>query len=97
MHFVPEYRCRNRAADDRGGDIVEERRQHENHGEQHESALPVVGQEFRQHCRHMAFLEVPRQQRKADEQEEEVAQNDPLVRQVGGETIEPGSRAEAGK
>ena len=46
VHLVRGTRAsRHRPADQRRGDVVEERRQHEHDREQHEAAVPVVGQE----------------------------------------------------
>ena len=79
MHLAPEHLARHGAADQRGGDVVEKARQHENHHQQHEPALPVVRQERRQHVRDVALLEMARQQRKADQQQEQVGQDHPFV------------------
>ena len=73
---------RHGAADQRRGDVVEEARQHEHDDEQHEAALPVVGQEGRHLVGHAALLEMPRQQRKAHQQQEQVREDHPFVLQV---------------
>ena len=82
---VAENVLRNRAADHRSGDVVEKRRQHEHHHQQHETAFPVVRQPARQDRRHAGLLEVPRQDRKADQEAEQVDQDDCLVTQVAGQ------------
>ena len=56
--------------------------QHEHDRQQHEAALPVVGQESRQHGGHAAVLEVLGEQREAQQQAEEVRQDHPLVAEV---------------
>ncbi len=71
-------RSRHRAADQRRGDVVEKARQHEHHHEQHETATPVVGQVIGQPGRHVALLEVPRQQREPHQQAEQVREHDPF-------------------
>ena len=65
--------------------------------EQHEAALPVVGQEVRQHLGHVAALEMVGQQREAEQQAEQVGEDHPLVRHVQREAAEPRAGLEAGE
>ena len=97
MHLGAEQLVRHRAADQRRGDVVEERRDHEHHHEQHERALPVGGQEARQHQRHAALLEMPRQEREAHEQQEEVGEDHPLVREVAQQPADARAFLESGE
>ena len=78
---LEDGRC-DRAADDRGGDVVEERRQHEHDREQREPALPAVRQKSRQGIRDRAPFEVAREHGEAEQQEQEIREHDPLVREV---------------
>ena len=82
VHPGPEELVRHRAANERGGDVVEEAGQNEHDDEHREGALPVVGQHVREHHRHPALLEVARQERKSHQQGEQVGENDPLVLHV---------------
>ena len=61
------------------------------------AALPVVGQEGRHHIGHPALLEMPRQQRKAHQQQEQVREDHPLVLQVQRKPGEAGAELEAGE
>ena len=88
VDLAPENMPRHRAADQRGGDVVEEARQHEHDDEQRKAALPVVGQEGRHLVRDAALLEMARQQREAHQQQEQVRQDHPFVLQVPAETRE---------
>src|SRR6185436_13361546 len=63
--------------------------------QKHEAALPVVGQYARKLQRHVTFLEVLRQQREAEEEEQQVGEDHPLVGHVSHESLEPGPRLEA--
>jgi hypothetical protein len=90
-----EQRLRRRAADQRGRDVVEERRRDEHDAEQHECTGPVIGQERRQGARQAALLEVPGQDREADEQQREVRENHPFAREVRRQTVEPLARWES--
>ena len=65
--------------------------------EQREAALPVVRQERRHLFRDLALLEMPRQQRKAHQQQEQVGEDHPLVLHVQREAGEPGAELEAGE
>ena len=93
MDLPVEDGMRDGAADHRRGDVVEERRQHEHRGEQHEAALPVVGQPARQHRRHLAVLEGPGQQGEAEQQEQQVGQRHPLVLEMNGEAGQARTRS----
>jgi hypothetical protein len=89
-------RC-DRAPDQRRGDVIEEGRQHEDHPEQDESALPVVGQDPRDHDRHLRILEVLREEREAHEQAEEVREDHPLMGKEGREAGEARALGEPGE
>ena len=80
--------ARHRAADQRRRDVVKEARQHEDDDEQREAALPVVRQESRHLVRHLALLEMPRQQREAHQQQEQVGEDHPFVLHVQREAGE---------
>ncbi|MBI4754539.1 MAG: hypothetical protein HY778_03770 [Betaproteobacteria bacterium] len=87
---------RDGAADDGSGDVVQEAREHEDDRQQHEGALPVVGQEARQRLGHAAVLEMPQQQGEAQRQPEQVGAHHPFVghvgRQAGKARAEPETR-----
>ena len=55
------------------------------------------GRILRQHLRHLAVLEVVREQREAEQQAEQVGEDHPLVRHVGRQAAEAGARLEAGE
>ena len=97
MDFAPEDVARHRAADQGGRDVVEEARQHEHDGEQRKPALPAVRQERRHLVGDAALLEMPRQERKAHQQQEQVGEDHPLVLHVQGEAGQPGAELEAGE
>ena len=97
MDFAAEHVARHGPADQGGRDVVEEARQDEDDDQQREPALPVVGQIGRHLVRNPAVLEVPRQQRKAHEQQEQVRQDDPLVLHLQAEAGEPRTEFEAGE
>ena len=89
MHLAAEHRAGDGAADEGGGDVVEERRQHEDHPQQHEAAFPVVRQVARQHRRHLACLEIVGKQREAEQQAEKVGEDHPFVQHVQRKTFHP--------
>jgi hypothetical protein len=60
--------------------------------EQHEAALPVVRQDARQRIRNMTVLEVLREQRESEQQQQQVDQDHPLMNQVGAKAA-PASAA----
>ena len=97
VDFALEHVARHRAADQRGRDVVEEARQHEHDGEQREPALPSVGQERRHLVRNAAVLEVPGQDRKAHQQQEQVREDHPFVLHVQAEAGQSGAELEAGE
>ena len=70
MRVAAENRPRHGAADRRRRDVVEERRQHEDHDKRDQAAVPVIGQVVRQLGRYPALLEVPGQEGKAEQQTE---------------------------
>ena len=92
-----EHVPRHRAADQRGGDIVEEARQHEHDREQHEPALPSVRQERRHFVGDAAVLEMARQDREAHQQQEQVREDHRLVLHVQREAGEASAELEAGE
>jgi hypothetical protein len=79
VHPGPEKLVRHRSADKRGGDIIEEGREHPDENKKGESAFPFRGQKLWQDDRHVAFLEVARQKREASQETKEIEQNDPFV------------------
>jgi hypothetical protein len=94
VHLALEHGVGDRAADHRRGDVVEEAREQPHQHQQHEAALPVVGQEPRQHRRHLALLEQVGQQREAEQQQQQVRQDHPLMPQVQHEAAESGAALE---
>ena len=97
MHLGLEQLVRHGAADQRGGDVVEEAGENEDHHQHHEAALPVVGQILGQDDRNMALLEVAREQGKAHQQAEQVGQHHPFVLEVPGQTGHAFAGLEAGE
>ena len=97
MDFALKYVPGHRAADQCRRDIVEEARQHEHQHQQHKAALPVVRKQRRHLVGHAALLEMPRQQRKPHQQQEQIGQNDPLMLHVQAEAGEAGAGFEAGE
>ena len=95
MHFSTEDVTRHGAADQRGGDVVEEAREHGDDHEQREAALPVVRKKRGHLVRDAALFEMPREQRKSHQQQEQVREDDPLVLHVQREAGEPGAGLEA--
>jgi hypothetical protein len=97
MHLALEHARRHRGADQRSGDIVEEAGQHEDDHQQHEGAHPAFGQQPGQHLRHAAVLEMPGQQRKADQQAQQVGEQHPFVGHVHAESRDAGAGLEPGE
>ena len=97
MHLGLEQLVRHGAADQRGGDVVEEAGEHENHHQHHEPALPVVGQILGQDGRDVALFEVAREQGKTHEQAEQVGQHHPFVLEVPGQAGRPVAGLETGE
>ena len=97
VNLALEHVPRNGAADQGGGDIVEEARQHEHQDEQHDAALPVVRQQRRHLIRNPALLEMPGQQRKPHQQQEQIGERDPLMRHVVAEAGQARTVLEAGE
>ena len=77
--------------------LSRKRREHEDDGKQRKAALPAVRQERRHLVRDAAVLEMPRQQRKAHQQQKQVRQNHRLVLHVQAEAGEPGAGLETGE
>ena len=65
MHLAAEKLMRHGTADQRRGDVVEEAGEDEDHHQHHETAFPVVRQVLGQDDRHVALLEMAREQAKA--------------------------------
>ena len=97
VHTPLEHAGSDGTADDRGGDVVEETGQHEDQHQQHECALPVIRQVFRQDHWHMALFEMPGKQGKAGEQAEQVGDNDPFVAEMANQAGNPGAGLETGE
>ncbi len=97
MHLVAEDDAGDGAADQRGGDVVEKAGEHEDHRQQHEAAFPVVRQVARKRLRHVAFLEMARQQCEAQQQAEQIDQHHPFVAHVRAEAGDTGAVLEAGE
>ena len=95
MNLALEELMRHCAADQRGGDVVEKAREHEHHDEQDETAFPVVREVLGQDDRHMTLFKMPREQRKAHQQTEEIGQNDPFVLEMADQARETGTSLEA--
>ena len=97
MDLPPKDVTRDRAPDQRSGDVIEKTRQHENDDEKEDAAFPVIGQHGRHFVRYPAFLEVSRQNGKPHQQQEQVRQRDPLVRHVASEPAPPCAGLESGE
>ena len=80
VNLSTEDVARHRSPDERGRDIVEEARQNEDDDEKDSAAFPVIRQQGRHLIRNPALLEMPRQQSKSHQQQEQIGQRDPLVR-----------------
>ena len=97
MHFALEDMPSNRAADQGRCDVVQKGGQHEDNQEQWETAGPTVWQDPWHSIWNAAAFEVPRQDRKAHEQEEQVGKGHPLVLHLHHETAEPLALSESGE
>jgi len=97
VNLALEHVPRNGAADQGGGDIVEEARQHEHQDEQDNAALPIVRQQRRHLIRNPAFLEMPGQQRKPHQEQEQIGERDPLMRHMVAEAVQARTVLEPGK
>jgi hypothetical protein len=82
-------------ADQRAGDVVEEGRHHEHKAEQRQAAGPAIGQDVGRQIGQLAFFEMTRQQGKAQQQQTQICQFDPMVIEVRYETIDAGPVGEA--
>ena len=60
-------------------------------------ALPIIRHEFGQHCGHMAFFEMPRQQGKPGQQAKQVGNRYPFMSQVPDKTSHTQACLEAGE
>jgi hypothetical protein len=81
-----EHDARDCATDQRRGNVVEEGRQHEDHDQQYEGALPVIGQQRGQPCRNLACFEMLRKQREAQQQSEQIDEQHPFMRKMQNQT-----------
>ena len=97
VHLAAEHLARHHAADQGRGDVVEEARQHAHDHQQQEGALPVVGQEGRHDVGQLALLEMPREQREAHQQQEQIGEDHPLVPHMQRKAAEAGAELEAGE
>ena len=97
MHLALEDMASNRAADQGRCDVVQKARQHEDDHEQQEPAGPTVRQEPWHLVWDAAVLEVPRQDCKAHQQQEQVGQGHPLVVHLQHETAESLALPEPGE
>ncbi len=97
MNLALENMPRDGAADQRGRDIVEKARQHEHQHQQDRAALPVVGEQRRHFVGQPALLEMPRQQRKSGQQQEQIGQHHPFVLHVMTEASEADAILESGE
>ncbi len=82
------------AADECSGDIIEEARQHEDDDKQDTTALPVIREEGGHLVGNGAFLEVPRQQREAHQQQEQIRKDGKFVPKVQAEARKAHARFE---
>ena len=97
VYLGPEQLMGHGAADQCGGDVVEEGRHDEHQQQQREAAFPVVRQVLGQDHRDMAFLEVAREDGEAHQQAQQVRDHHPLVAQMTDEAGEAGAALEAGE
>ena len=79
VNLVAEHRARDGTADERRRDVVQKAGQHKDHHQQDESALPVVRQELGQSRGDIARLEVLGQQRKPEQQSEQIHEQHPFM------------------
>ena len=97
MDLALEDVPRDRAADQRRRDVVEEARQHEHQEKQCHAPLPVVGKQGRHLIGNSAFLEVPGQKRKSHQQQEQIGEHDPFVRHMLAKAAESRAEFESGE
>ena len=95
VYLVFEHGRGHRAANQGGGDVVEKTGNHKHQHQQHETALPVIGQIVRQHRRHVAVFKMFREQREPEQQAEQVGEGDPFVTQMQQQALDAGARLEA--
>src|SRR6266404_7979600 len=97
MDLALEDVTRNRAANQGRCDIVEEARQYEHKDQQGHAALPVVGEQSRHLVGNSAVFEMTRQECKSHQQQEQIGQRDPFMRQVLTEAAKSGTILKAGE
>ena len=88
MHLAAKNDVRHGAADQRGGDVVEKRRQHEHDDQQRETAFPLARQVSGQFTGNLRLFEVFGQKCKTHQKTEQVRQNHPLVLEVQNQSAE---------
>ncbi len=93
---ILEHMPRNGRADQRRGDIVEERGDGKHENEKHEASGPVVGQSGRHPIRHTARFEMAGKQRKANQKQKQIGDENPFIGEMGEQAGQPGSFDEAG-
>jgi hypothetical protein len=92
-----EHHAGDRPADECGGNVIEEARQHENHDQEDEAALPVARQEARENGRYATCLEVLRQEREAQQQAEQVGEQHPFMGEMRDEARGAGALRKGGE
>ena len=97
VNLPPKDVARHRAADQRSRDVIEEARQNEDYDEKDDAAFPVIGQHGWHLIGNPTLLEVPRQNGKSHQQQEQVGQHDPLVGHVIAKAGHSRAELESGK
>src|SRR5438034_8306525 len=97
MHSGSEELMRHRATDQRRSDVVEKTGKNPHHHQQQETAFPIMRKILRQNQRHVALLEMARQQSETHEQTKKVRKDDPLVTKVIHKSNHAGTRLKAGE
>src|SRR5713226_2579481 len=88
---------RNRSADQRGRDVIEEARQHKHQEKQRDAARPVVRKQGGHLIGNSALLEVPGQKCKSHQQQEQIGQHHPFVRHMLAKAAESRAEFESGE
>jgi hypothetical protein len=92
---VLENMLRDRGADKRRGDVVEERRDHKHEDQEHETAGPVIRQRGRHPIGKAARLELAGKEGEADQKQKQVRKQHPFMREMGKEAGEARAFSEA--
>jgi hypothetical protein len=96
MHFRPEeFMCQCATTYQRSGDIVQEARKNPHYAQQHQAAFPIVRQILWQNQSQMAFLEMAREHREAQQQAHQVSEDDPLLLHMGNKPDQASSHLKA--